>query len=810
MIKAASHKKLICFLLVLSVLFSLIPEVFAREETEYINIDSESDLIAFASNCRLDTYSENKVVTLTSDITLTKEFTPIPVFSGTFDGQYHTISGMSVTEMVTYAGLFGILTESAEVKDLHVSGVVAPSGDISGAGGIAAENNGIIDNCVFTGYVRGEKVTGGIAGNNNGTIMNCANYGYVNVDIKDGKITLSDIKSFKISDASKILSIGTLKACENTGGIAGYNSGIISSCENSGTVGTSQNGYSTGGIAGSNEGYITLSTNKGSIYGKSKTGGIVGQTLPYVKKNYSEDLLTGPKSEIDTILEIVESVTYDLDANTDNLTTSINAMLSTISSASNHAKGIVNEVKSFGNGKITEVNEIVAFANTAIDGLGDVTEEFSGTGEKISNAVGDVKKALNVVTSAKTEEDIISALPQAANYINCAIQDMSGMSTQISNVINEVNEMVNDLGDIGLPSFSTIPDSLTDSIGYLTNDISTISYQAKNLMNAVNTTEKTLTSDIRTITGEAKNVSNSIFDTVYSLSDITVSDFVKDTSGDVVEEGDSHYGIIESCLNTGCIESTDTAGGIAGAMNISGIPSVTDNKDGSGVTLKTYQYRSIICYCRNYGYVNCEGDNAGSICGAQKIGAVSDCQGYGTVTSNKGVYVGGISGLCDGLVRNCFVRSSLYGTGYVGGIIGQGSNSGLLSGGSSLSNNYAKVSIDGCLQHNGGISGSDEGTFLCNYYVANELNGIGTYSIEYSAAPISMESLLNADNCPEEFTWSESKLMSAATATDESTEFSVEKLLSYIMLGLLFVFVVTVSVILMIKNKKKKNTAKNM
>ena len=740
----------------------------AQTEVEYISISSESDLFALAANCHLDSYSKNKVVSLTSDIVLTRDFTPIPIFSGTFDGQGHTIKGLNVGGKVTYAGLFGILDKSATVKNLLVSGVVVPEGDISSTGGIAAENNGTIDNCVFTGYVRGSKKTGGIVGVNNGIVSNCNNFAYVNVDIKDGKVSVKDIKSLSISNITAILSIKTINACEDIGGIAGYNNGIIVSCSNNNTVGTADNGYSVGGIAGTNEGYISLCTNVASVHGNSKVGGIIGTGVPFVKKAYSEDLLSGPKKEVDNLLSIVDNFTYDLDADTNNITASINSILSTIASASNHANYLVREVKNVANDKITEVNGIVDFGNSAVTGLKNISSEVSNVGEDLSEGIGNIKSGVDVFTKASDIWEIIDKIPDAIQYIDAGMDSFTDISDDINDATTELEEMMQNLESVGIPSFSTVSDEFTDAVTYLTNDMKTISGQMKGLSNSVNNTEKNVTKNVRSVTAEAKNVSNGLFDVAYSLSDISVSTFLKDVSAESLSSGDNHFGIVESCLNTGSVSGVENIGGIAGITTLSGIPSITDNKDGEGVTIKSLQYRSIISYSRNYGYITGSGSNIGSICGTQKLGAVSNCQGYGYVASTDGSYVGGIVGNCSGLVKSCFSKAPLYGKSYVGGIIGTGNDSSLLSGGASVSSCFSDVSVSGCEQHMGGIAGSDSGTFLYNYFVSNILNGIGTYSMEYSAAPISRESLLAIEGCPQEFTWSDAKLLAAATSTDNT------------------------------------------
>ena len=155
--------------------------------------------------------------TLTADINLTgKEWTPVGSgfssntgYQGTFDGQGHSITGLSITTNSTDGGnavLFDGIGSNGTVKNLQVevnynvqqgvaSGIVnvnygtitacSVTGDIaartSDIGGIASINNGSIIGCWFDGNLTTNYVEGGIAAYNYGTITACfygGNAGY--------------------------------------------------------------------------------------------------------------------------------------------------------------------------------------------------------------------------------------------------------------------------------------------------------------------------------------------------------------------------------------------------------------------------------------------------------------------------------------------------------------------------------------------------------------------------------------------------------------------------------------------------------
>jgi len=130
-----------------------------------IHIKSAEDLRSLAHSCTLDSWSRGKTVVLDNDIELTDDDElPIPTFGGTFNGNGHTISGLSITQSVSPAGLFGVLQKDAVIKNLNVEGTVTPSGDSENIGGIVGENHGTIESCTFNGSVSGKRSVGGIAG----------------------------------------------------------------------------------------------------------------------------------------------------------------------------------------------------------------------------------------------------------------------------------------------------------------------------------------------------------------------------------------------------------------------------------------------------------------------------------------------------------------------------------------------------------------------------------------------------------------------------------------------------------------------
>ena len=71
-----------------------------------------------------------------------------------------------------------------------VEGVVTPGGDKSNIGGIVGNNSGVLENCSFSGYVKGKDNIGGLVGLNgtSGMIINSFARGVIYGESKVGGV----------------------------------------------------------------------------------------------------------------------------------------------------------------------------------------------------------------------------------------------------------------------------------------------------------------------------------------------------------------------------------------------------------------------------------------------------------------------------------------------------------------------------------------------------------------------------------------------------------------------------------------------
>ena len=312
---------MIALLLFAALTFSLCPLAFA-EDDGVIRIRTAEDLVALAKECSLDTWSDGKKVVLENDLSLsTVEFSSIPIFNGEFDGGGHTIFDLSLSSAQSPCGFFLETGKDADVHDLNVSGTVATVGDDSVVGGLVGRNRGLVSHCSFSGEVsalrtvggiagqneasgvitacmssgtvRGLSGTGGIVGENAGAVIDSENRAFVNTESVDPNLRLDTIDTSSVLNFIRSLRSDNAGITTDTGGIAGFSTGFLERCLNSGTVGYLHLGYNVGGIAGRSSGYVKECVNSSEIYGRRDVGGVVGQAEPMTKILEAANALSG-------------------------------------------------------------------------------------------------------------------------------------------------------------------------------------------------------------------------------------------------------------------------------------------------------------------------------------------------------------------------------------------------------------------------------------------------------------------------------------------------------------------------------------
>ena len=156
----------------------------------------------------------------------------ITLYSGTFDGNNKTVSGLYFNDNSTRIGLFGSSEADGNIKNVGVVDSYFKGNDF--VGGVCGRNDGTITNCYNAGNLTAidpSAAIGGICGYNGGTIANCYNTGTVTAT---GSIaSVGGVCGCSIAPISNCYNIGTVTATSSgadISGICGYYFGPVTNC----------------------------------------------------------------------------------------------------------------------------------------------------------------------------------------------------------------------------------------------------------------------------------------------------------------------------------------------------------------------------------------------------------------------------------------------------------------------------------------------------------------------------------------------------------------------------------------------------
>lgn len=213
-------------------------------------------------------------------------------FTGTFDGDGHTIVGLQAK-----GGIFGKLGSGAVVKNINIASSVFTGINTSdGVGAVATENNGgsISGISGYGNTIKGNGgYIGGLVGKNYGDISNSNDHstviagagtvagGIAGVNGTNAGIggTIDNVQS------TSAVTTGVLAEnhyASNLGGIVGKNEMLldkynINNVSAHGITGKTGNTQTSGGIVGTNEGRISNAYNESIIHGSENIGGVAGK-----------------------------------------------------------------------------------------------------------------------------------------------------------------------------------------------------------------------------------------------------------------------------------------------------------------------------------------------------------------------------------------------------------------------------------------------------------------------------------------------------------------------------------------------------
>ena len=173
-------------------------------------------------------------------------------FTGSFDGQGHTISGLTIQQAGTdNVGLFGAVGQAGSVSHIGLLGGSVTGG--TNVGELAGVNAGTISDAYATGSAHGTANVGGLVGGNNanGTISSAYATGVVGGTRNVGGLLGLNSNGTVSNDYAS----GSVNGTSNVGGLVGRNAnGTIGSTYATGSV--AGTGTGIGGLVGNNDGTI--------------------------------------------------------------------------------------------------------------------------------------------------------------------------------------------------------------------------------------------------------------------------------------------------------------------------------------------------------------------------------------------------------------------------------------------------------------------------------------------------------------------------------------------------------------------------
>lgn len=249
-------------------------------------------------------------------------------------------------------------------------------------------------------------------------------------------------------------------------------------------------------------------------------------------------------------------------------------------------------------------------------------------------------------------------------------------------------------------------------------------------------------------------VFNLLADRIVDIESLSLEELYEDVDDENIDSITT--GRTDACVNKGVVKGDINVGGIAGSMSIDD----EDPEDSAAGTIEYEVGRRFITKCLvtdsvNEGYITAKKNGAGGICGYMNHGIIVDSEGYGSVESTEGDYVGGICGESLTIIKKCYALCSVNGNKNVGGIAGYAET---------LKNCYSMADVQSENGRAGAIAGQvaayeemdtnagEEGAKVAgNYYVGENIHGIDNISYIGVAEPMNYSDLLTVEQLPTQF-----------------------------------------------------------
>ena len=445
-------------------------------------------------------------------------------------------------------------------------------------------------------------------------------------------------------------------------------------------------------------------------------------------------------------------------------TSQIASAIGTISTIATQMGGIVGSAaKAVSVSDHPELAAALTKTSNALDDMGGITddikewiggmaggddiqggvEQLSTAAKELSDAMDDLRDSLGLLrTDATLTSATLAHTSVALGQMQDGLDGLTDMFGQTRDILHWLNQQ----DPIKAPRPSA---ELTNTKDSLFDAVSAINDKMDDINSTMRTASNQLTDKMRAVTAQVSVVSNLMLDAVEEISDPGSKTIYEDESEDLIASQSD--GKIENSINRGTIDADMNVGGIAGTMGVENLldPEEDNKDDGTSLLRTSYTVSAVLIGNINEGSITAKKDMVGGIVGQEELGLVTACESYGDVTGVN--QVGGIAGAASAKLRSNWAKCALSGEKYIGGIVGQGTDSDLTDGSFIAINNRAIVSVLEGRQYVGAVSGGQDGDFYGNLFVSDDLQGIDRLSRVGQAEPVTYETLLAQENVPDSF-----------------------------------------------------------
>ncbi len=431
--------------------------------------------------------------------------------------------------------------------------------------------------------------------------------------------------------------------------------------------------------------------------------------------------------------------------------TNIQDSIKNLGDASDKVQKSVNQIKDIikkSDGSYKSWNELSSAERDAVVAevinLADCLSEMSLAGSSILSSLATISNILSpyVTDAAKAAEQDIE---KAADQIQRMLDSLKSATNGVRGIINYMNAQPDirfaKLGD----TFVSTKENFHDQLKGLSDSIRMLSDNAAQHSDIIN-------EDLRAVNDQLNVVFNLLADRIVDIEQLSIEELYEEVDDENIDSITT--GRADACKNTGIVKGDINVGGVAGSMAIDD----EDPEDSAAGSIEYEIGRRFITKCLitdsvNEGYVTSKKDGAGGICGYMNHGIIIDSEGYGSVESIEGDFVGGICGESLTMIQRCYALCSVSGNKNVGGIAGYAET---------LKNCYSMAEVQSKNGRAGAIAGQiaayeavnpeslseEEPKVAANYYVGDTTYGIDNISYIGVAEPISYQELLEVEQLP--------------------------------------------------------------